>query len=202
MQHDTVWPNYRPNPQIDAIKLQYIYALSGLKPRYCQFVVDWYRYGDYDIAVEKLGRLWKIWFYLSLCENATGCQHKLHNPHMHFHSLVHELSGLNENQRLSVVFQELSHIISLWLLSHIKKITADRQKPHGRSLLLTLKPPWRHTDRSHDIMGRKHQKLYRYSNRSFSSNRARSTLRNGLVTKIDCRFLEGWRPFATFVRPN
>ena len=98
LQHDTVWPNYRPKPQIDAIKLQYIYDLSGLKPRYRQFVVDWYPYGDYDIAVEKFGRLWKIWFYLSLCENAAGCQHKLHNPHMYFHALVHKVSGLNENQ--------------------------------------------------------------------------------------------------------
>ena len=39
------------------------------------------------------------------------CQHKLSNQHMHFHSLVHTLAGFNENQHLSVQFEDLLYLI-------------------------------------------------------------------------------------------
>ena len=87
------------------------YISSDGKPRYRRFGEGWYTCGDYDIVVEKLRRIWKFWFYLSLCENAMGCQHKLNNQHMHFHSLVHTLAGLNENLHPRVQMQELLYLI-------------------------------------------------------------------------------------------
>ena len=84
---------------------------SEEKPRHRQCGVDRYTHDDNGISVEKLRRIWKFLVYLSLCEDAMGCQYKLNNHHTHFHSLVHTLAGSNENLRLSIQFQELLYVI-------------------------------------------------------------------------------------------
>ena len=81
------------------------------KTHYRRLAVDRYAYGKSGIVVEKSTRVWNYWFYLSLCDNAMCCQHKLNNQHLHLHSLVYLLAGLNENQRLPTQIQELLHII-------------------------------------------------------------------------------------------
>ena len=63
------------------------------------------------MLVEKLRRIGRFGFYMSLCENAMGCQYKLCNQYIRFTSLVHTLAELNENQHLSVQFEELLCII-------------------------------------------------------------------------------------------
>ena len=129
LQHDTVWPNYRPNPQIETIECRYIYKQFNWKPRYRRFVVVCCTHGNYDIAVEKLRRIWKFWFYLSMYDNAMGSKHKLNNQHIHFHSLVHILAGLNENQRLPAQYQELLYLIWYWRLSQHWKNYCKSTKP-------------------------------------------------------------------------
>ena len=62
----------------------------------------------------------------------------------------------------------------------IKKITADHQKPHEISRLLTPKPQKQHIDHSSSVIETKYKKLYGYSKRIFSSNKATSTLRTVL----------------------
>ena len=47
------------------MELQYICTLFDWKPRYHQFGVYCCIHGEHDIAGEKLGRIWKFWFYLS-----------------------------------------------------------------------------------------------------------------------------------------
>ena len=128
-QHEIIWPKYRSKWQENAIGPQCGCIPSDWKPRYRWFDEGWHTCDDCDVAVEKLRRIWKIWFYLSLCENAMGCKHKLNNQHMHFHSLVHTLSGSNENLRLSIQFQELLHIIWFWRLSQHWKIYCKTTKP-------------------------------------------------------------------------
>ena len=128
-QHEIVWPNYRSNCQKNAIGSQSGRMVSEWKPRYRQFGVDRYTYWESGIAVEKLRRIWKFWFYLSLCENAMGCQHKLNNQHMHFHSLAHTLAGLNENHHSRVQFQELLYLIWYWRLSPWRKIYCKSTHP-------------------------------------------------------------------------
>ena len=128
-QHEIIWSNYQPNCQKNAIEPQHRYMPSDWKPCYRQFGVDCCIYWESDIAVEKLGRIWKFWFYLSLCENAMGCQCKLYNQHMQFHSLVHTLAVLTENLHLSVEIQELLHIIWFWHLSQHRKIYHKSTKP-------------------------------------------------------------------------
>ena len=96
LRNDILSPNFRPNCQKNAIGPHRRCIPSYWKPRYLQFGVDRHACYGNDIVVEKLGRIWRFWFYLSLCESAIGCQHKLHNPHMHFHSLVYTLAGLTE----------------------------------------------------------------------------------------------------------
>ena len=137
-QHDIVWPNHRPNCQKNVIEPQRGYIPSEWKPRYCQFGVDRHTYWESGIAVEKLRRIWKFWFYLSLCDNAMGSKHKLNNQHMHFHSLVHTLAGLNENQHPRVQFQELLYLIWFWRLSQHRKI-------YGKSTKHPKNDPLTHT---------------------------------------------------------
>ena len=133
-QHDTVWPNYRTKWRGNAIGPQSACIPSEWKARYCQFGVDRYTYWESGIAVEKLRRIWKFWFYLSLCENTIGCQHKPNNQHMHCHSLVHTLAGLNENQHPRVQFQELMYLIWFWRLSQHWKIYCKPTKPQQNDL--------------------------------------------------------------------
>ena len=128
-RHGIVWPNYRTKWQENAIGPQSGCILSQWKPRYRHFGVDRYTYWESGIAMEKLRRIWKLWFYLSLCENTMGCKHKLNNQHMHFHSLVHTLAGLNENLRLSIQFQELLHITWCWRLTQHRKTYGKSTKP-------------------------------------------------------------------------
>ena len=134
-QHDTVWPNYRPNCKKNAIGPQRRYTPSERKPCYRRFGVDRYTYWKSDIAVEKLRRIYKFCFYLLFCENAMGCQHKLNNQHIQFHSLLHTLAGLNENQCPRVQFQELLHIIWLVRLSQHREIYCNSTKPQQNDLL-------------------------------------------------------------------
>ena len=137
-QQDIVWPKYRTKWQENPIGPQLGYISSEWKPSYRQFGEGWYACGDYDIAVEKLRRIWKFWFYLSLCENAMGCKHKLNNQHMHFHSLAHTLAGLNENLRLSIQFQELLHITWYWRLTQHQKIYGKSTKPQRNDQLADI----------------------------------------------------------------
>ena len=139
-QHEIVWPNYWTKWQENAIGPQGGCIPSEWKAPYCQFGVDRYTYWESDIAVEKLRRIWKFWFYLSLCENTMGCQHKLNNQHIHFHSLVHTLAGLTENLHLSVKFQELLHIIWYWRLSQHRKIYCKSTKPQRNDPLADIQP--------------------------------------------------------------
>ena len=112
----------------DCHRAQRKYISCVLKSFYRRFGVDLYTYGDCDISVEKLRRIWKFLFSLSLCENSMDCQHKLNNPHMHFHSLLHTLTGLSENQRPSVQFQELLYLIWFWRLSQYRIIYVKSSK--------------------------------------------------------------------------
>ena len=128
-QHEIVWPNYRTKWQKIAIGPQLGYILSDWKPRYRWFDEGWCTCDDYDIAVEKLRRIWKFWFYLSLCENAMGCKHKLNNQHNHFHSLAHILAGLYANHHPGVQVQELLHITWCWRLTQHRKIYHKSTKP-------------------------------------------------------------------------
>ena len=90
-------------------------SLSSIWHRYEYLLSICHRGGEVD---ENLG----VRFYLSLCENAMGWQHKVDNPHTHFHSLVHTMAGLNENQHLSIQFQQLLLLIWFWRLFHHQKI--------------------------------------------------------------------------------
>ena len=121
--------------QENAIGPQGGYILFDWKPHYRQFGVHKHTYWESGIAVEKLRRIWKFWFYLSLCENAMGCKHKLNNQHIHFHFLVHTLAGLKENLLLSIQFQELLHITWYWRLSQHQKIYYKSTKPQQTDLL-------------------------------------------------------------------
>ena len=139
-QHEIVWPNNQTKWQKNAIGPQTGRMPSEWRPRYRQFGVDRHTYWESDIAVEKLRRIWKFWFYLSLCENAMGCQHKLNNQHIHFHSLVHTLAGLNENQHPRVQFQGLSHIIWYWRPFQCPKIYGKSTKPQQNGPLPNTQP--------------------------------------------------------------
>ena len=118
---DTVSSKYPSKPQKNAIIPQRGYIPSRWKPRYRQFGVDRYTYWENDIAVDKSRRFWRFWFYSSLCKNSMGCQHKLNNQHMHFHSLVHAVAGLNEKQHLSVQLQQLLYLIWIGRWSQSQK---------------------------------------------------------------------------------
>ena len=128
-QHDIVWPNHRPNCQKNGIGPQRGYIPSERKACYRRFGVDRYTYWESGIAVEKLRRIWKFWFYLSMCDNAIGSKHKLNNQHIHFHSLVHTLAGLSENQCPRLQFQELFHLIWFWRPSQHREIFGKSTKP-------------------------------------------------------------------------
>ena len=121
-RHDIVWPNYRTKWQENAIGPQSNWMSSERKPRYPRFGVDRHNYWESDIAMEKLWKIWKFCFYLSLCENTMGYKHKPNNRHIQFHSWTHTLAGLNENLRPRVQFQELLHITWYWRLSQHRKI--------------------------------------------------------------------------------
>ena len=69
-----------------------------------------------------------------------GFQHKLNNQHMHFHSLVYTLAGLNENLRLSVEFEELLYLIWFWRLSQHLKIYCKSTKPQQNDPLTDTQP--------------------------------------------------------------
>ena len=146
-QHDIVWPNHRPNCQKNVIEPQRGYIPSEWKPRYCQFGVDRHTYWESGIAVEKLRRIWKFWFYLSLCDNAMGSKHKLNNQHIHFLSSVHTLAGLNENQHPRLQFQELLYLIWFWRSSHDRKNHGKSTK-HPQNDLLTDTQPAEEAHRS------------------------------------------------------
>ena len=139
-QHEVVWSNYRNKWQENAIGPQRGFMSSDSKPHYRLFGVDRHAHWESGIAVEKLRRIWKFWFYLSLCENAMGCQHKLNDQHMHFHSLAHTLAGLNENLRLSIQFQELLYLIWYWRLSQHRKIYCKSTKPQRNDPLADTQP--------------------------------------------------------------
>ena len=111
LQNDIVWPNYQPNCQRNAIGPQSGFISSEWKPRYRQFGGDRHTYRESGVAVAKLRRICRFWFYLSLSQNAISSKHKLNNPHIHFHSLVHTLAGLNENQCPRLQFQDLFDFI-------------------------------------------------------------------------------------------
>ena len=128
-QHDIVCPNHRPNCQKNAIGPQRGYMPSERKPCYRRFGVDRHTYWESGIAVEKLRRIWKFWFYLPMCDNAMGSNHKLNNQHIHFHSLVHTLAGLSENQYPRVQFQDLLYITWHWRLSQDWKIYCESTNP-------------------------------------------------------------------------
>ena len=68
--------------------------------------------------------------------------------------------------------------------------------------LLTPNSQKKYIDRSSIVKVAKYPKLYRHSQRIFSSNKAMSTLRTVVATKSNSRFLGGWRPFATLVRTD
>ena len=128
-QHEIIWPNYRTKWQENAIEPQRGYIPSEWKPSYRQFGVDRYTYWESDVAEEKVRRIWKFWFCLSLCENTMGSKHKLNNQHMQFHSLVHTLAGLDENQHPRVQVQLLLYLIWYWRLSSWRKIYWNSTKP-------------------------------------------------------------------------
>ena len=128
-QHDIVWPNYRTKWQENAIGPKSGHILSEMKPFYRGYGLDRYIHWENGFAVEKVRRIWKFWFYLSLCENIMGCKHKLNNQHIQSRSLVHTLAGLNENMRLSIQFQELLHITWCWRLSQHRKMHGKSTKP-------------------------------------------------------------------------
>ena len=136
-------------------------------------------YDDHDILLEKLRRIWKFWFCLSLGENAIGSTLCSHQPYRQFHSLQHTLAGFEENQRLSTEFQELLYHILFWRPSQHYKITADPQMLHEKTHLPAFNPQKKHVIRLNSIMKEKYQKLCRHSKRKFSSNRATTTLRTG-----------------------
>ena len=80
-------------------------------------------------------RIWKFGFYMLLCENTMGCQHKLNNQHILFHSLIHTLAGLNDNQYPRVQFQELLYLIQFWGLFQHRKIFGKSTKLAQNDLL-------------------------------------------------------------------
>ena len=120
---------------------------SERKPCYRRFGVDRHTCWESGIAVEKLRRIWKFWFYLSLCDNAMGSKHKLNNQHMHFHSLVHTLAGLNENQHPRAQFQYLFHLIWCWRPFQCPKNRGKSTK-HPQNDLLTDTQPGEEAHRS------------------------------------------------------
>lgn len=63
------------------------------------------------------------------------------------------------------------------------KFTANPQSPNEMTYLLTPNSKKKHIDRSSSVMVAKYPKLYRYSQRIFSSNKAMSTLRAVFATK-------------------
>ena len=128
-EHEIVWPNYRPNCQKNAIEPQRRHIPSDWRPRYRQFGVDCCTYWQSDIVVETLRRLWKFWFYSSLCENGMSSKHKLNNQHVRLHSLVHTLAGLNEIQHPTAQLQELLYLIWFWRLSQHRKIYCKFTNP-------------------------------------------------------------------------
>ena len=147
-------------------------------------------------------RIWKFWFYLSLCENAMGSKHKLNNQHMHFHSLIHTLAGLNENLRLSIQFQELHMYCTstdIGALPNTGTFAAKPQSPNEVIHLMTSKPQKNHIDRSRSIMVAKCQTLCSNFKRKFPSKTASWTLRAGVATKSDCRILGVCWRFAPHV---
>ena len=80
--------------------------------------------------MEKVGKIWKFWFSLSLfCENAVGSKHKLKDQRMHFHSLVHSLAGLNENLHLSVEFSRTFAYHLIWAQDLLTLDTLVRYPP-------------------------------------------------------------------------
>ena len=140
LPQETVWPNYRPNCEKNTIGHQCGYIPSEWKPRYRWFGLDGHTYWESDIVVEKLRRIWKFWFYCSLCDNTMGSNHKLKNQHLHLNSLVHTLAGLNENLRFSVQHQELLHIIWFWRLSQYRKIYGRCKEPPQNGLFTEAQP--------------------------------------------------------------
>ena len=62
---------------------------------------------------------------------------------------------------------------------------ADAQSPHKMACLLTPNPQKNHIDRSSIVIVVKYQKLHRYFQRNFSSNKATLTLRTGFASKSD-----------------
>ena len=62
------------------------------------------------------------------------------NQHMQLYSLVHTLAELNENQRLSIQFQELFHITWCWRLSQHRKCLCKSTKPQQNNQVTDTQP--------------------------------------------------------------
>ena len=129
-------------------------------------------------------------------------KHKLNNQHMHFHSLVHTLTGLNENMHPRVQFQELLYLIYIGACPSTGKFTANPQSLNEMIHLLTPKPQKNYIDRSSSVIVAKYPKLYSNSKRNFSSNNVTLILRTDFAMESDCWILGGWLRFATLVRRN
>ena len=82
------------------------------------------------------------------------------------------------------------------------KFTANPQSPNEMTHLLTPNSQKKYIDRSSSVMVAKYPKLYRYSQRIFSSNKAKSILRTAFVEKSDSWFMGGLLRFATLVCAN
>ena len=200
-QHEIVWPKYRTKWQENVIGPQSGFIPSELKPCYRQFGVDRCTYWESDIAVEKLRRTWKFWFYFSLCENTMGSNDKLNNQHIQFHSSIHTLVGLNENQCPRVRFQQLLYLIWFWRLSR-------HWKCHGRSIKTNqnsrLPGIWT-TGEVHRLLqycsSHEISKGVMYLSSACCRSSAISTSRTAIVTMSDCRILGGLGRFATVSQP-
>ena len=132
----------------------------------------------------------------------NGWQHKLYNQHMHFHPLVNTLAVLNENQRLSVHFQEPLYLIWFWRLPQQRKSLGKSTKPQQNDPLTDTQP----AEKAHRSLqlcyGSGISKVVTRLKSAWFPYTSILTLRTGWATKSDYWFLRRHRRFATVVRPN
>ena len=137
-----------------------------------------------------------------MCENTIGSQHRHHIQHAQFHSLVHPLAGLNENQHLPVYIKNYCTSSDFGACPNTGKFSVNPQSPNKMVSFLTPNSQKKHINRSSSIMGKKFQKLYRYSKRIFPSNRATLILRAVFAANSDCRFFRRHWRFMTVAYAN
>ena len=131
-----------------------------------------------------------------------GYKHKLNNQHIHFHSLLHTLAGLNENQHPRLQFQELLYLIWFWRSSHHRKNYGKSTK-HPQNDLLTDTQPGEEAHRSLQYHhGSEISKVVMCFIPAWFPSIATLTLMACFATKSDCRIFEGRRRFATVVHTN